>query len=53
MNDEGVAMLEDNIFCTREFAEQNPETVKSLPVCIHPGLGVCCGTSGRSGSDCV
>lgn len=30
MNDEGVAMLEDNIFCTREFAEQNPETVKAF-----------------------
>ena len=34
MNDEGVAMLEDNIFCTREFAEQNPETVKAF--CMHP-----------------
>ena len=30
MNDEGVAMLEDNIFCTREFAKQNPETVKAF-----------------------
>ena len=30
LNDEGVAMLEDNIFCTREFAEQNPETVKAF-----------------------
>ncbi|MGI6116775.1 MAG: ABC transporter substrate-binding protein [Bilifractor sp.] len=30
MNDEGVAMLEDNIFCTREFAEENPETVKAF-----------------------
>lgn len=30
MNDEGVAMLEDNIFCTRDFAEQNPETVKAF-----------------------
>lgn len=30
MNDEGVAMLEDNIFCTRAFAEQNPNTVKSF-----------------------
>lgn len=24
MNDEGVAMLEDNIFCTKEFAKNNP-----------------------------
>lgn len=30
MNDEGVAMLEDNIFCTRQFAEENPETVKAF-----------------------
>lgn len=30
MNDEGVAMLEDNIFCTKEFAEENPETVKAF-----------------------
>ena len=30
MNDEGVAMLEDNIFCTKEFAQQNPNTVKAF-----------------------
>ncbi len=30
MNDQGVAMLEDNIFCTREFAEQNPNTVAAF-----------------------
>jgi NitT/TauT family transport system substrate-binding protein len=30
MNDEGVAMLEDNIFCTREFAEANPNTVEAF-----------------------
>ena len=30
MNDEGVAMLEDNIFCTKEFAAQNPNTVKAF-----------------------
>lgn len=30
MNDEGVAMLEDNIFCTKKFAEENPETVKAF-----------------------
>ena len=28
MNDEGVAMLEDNLFCTKEFAQNNPNTVK-------------------------
>lgn len=30
MNDQGVAMLEDNIFCSREFAQANPETVKAF-----------------------
>ena len=30
MNDEGVAMLEDNIFCTKEFAEENPQTVEAF-----------------------
>lgn len=30
MNDEGVAMLEDNIFCTKQFAEKNPNTVKAF-----------------------
>ncbi len=30
MNEEGVAMLEDNIFCTRTFAEKNPNTVKAF-----------------------
>lgn len=30
MNDEDVAMLEDNIFCTKEFAKNNPNTVKAF-----------------------
>ena len=30
MNDEGVAMLEDNIFCTKKFATENPNTVKAF-----------------------
>lgn len=30
MNDEGVAMLEDNIFCSKKFAEENPNTVKAF-----------------------
>ena len=30
MNDQGVAMLEDNIFCTKEFANKNPNTVKAF-----------------------
>lgn len=30
MNTEGVAMLEDNIFCTSAFAKANPNTVKAF-----------------------
>ena len=30
MNDEGVAMLEDNLFTKAEFAKENPETVKAF-----------------------
>lgn len=30
MNDQGVAMLEDNIFCTRKFTEDNPNTVAAF-----------------------
>lgn len=30
MNDEGVAMLEDNIFTTKKFASENPNTVKAF-----------------------
>jgi len=30
MNDEGVAMLEDNIFCNSAFAKANPNTVKAF-----------------------
>lgn len=30
MNDEGVAMLEDMIFCTKDFAKENPNTVRAF-----------------------
>lgn len=30
MNDEGVAMLEDNIFCSKSFAKENPNTVAAF-----------------------
>lgn len=30
MNEEGVAMLEDNIFTTKKFATENPNTVKAF-----------------------
>lgn len=42
MNDEGVAMLEDNIFCTRAFAEQNPNTVKAFVYASMKGWKYAC-----------
>lgn len=30
MNDEGVAMLEDMVFCTKTFAKENPNTVRAF-----------------------
>lgn len=42
MNDEGVAMLEDNIFCTAAFAEQNPETVKAFIAASMKGWAYAC-----------
>ena len=30
MNDQGVAMLEDMIFCTKDFAKENPNTVRAF-----------------------
>ena len=42
MNDEGVAMLEDNIFCTKQFAEQNPNTVKAFLYASIKGWAYAC-----------
>ncbi len=42
MNDEGVAMLEDNIFTTREFAEKNPNTVKAFVFASMKGWKYAC-----------
>ena len=52
MNDEGVAMLEDNIFCTKEFAEANPETVKAFIYASMRGLGIRMCQYRRSCGDC-
>ena len=41
MNDEGVAMLEDNIFCTSTFAEGKPKHSHSFHSSFHEGLGIC------------
>ncbi len=42
MNDEGVAMLEDNLFCTKAFAEQNPNTVKAFIAASMKGWQYAC-----------
>lgn len=42
MNEEGVAMLEDCLFCTRDFAEANPETVKAFIYASYKGWKYAC-----------
>jgi len=42
MNDEGVAMLEDNLFTTKEFAEANPNTVKAFIAASVKGWAYAC-----------
>jgi len=42
MNDEGVAMLEDNLFCNSEFAKSNPNTVKAFVYASMKGWEYAC-----------
>jgi NitT/TauT family transport system substrate-binding protein len=42
MNTEGVAMLEDNIFCNKAFAEANPNTVKAFIASSMKGWAYAC-----------
>lgn len=42
MNDEGVAMLEDNIFTTAAFAAENPNTVKAFIAASVKGWAYAC-----------
>ncbi|SHL46586.1 NitT/TauT family transport system substrate-binding protein [Anaerocolumna jejuensis DSM 15929] len=42
MNEEGVAMLEDNIFTTSKFAKENPETVKAFVYASMKGWEYAC-----------
>jgi NitT/TauT family transport system substrate-binding protein len=42
MNNEGVAMLEDNLFCTKAFAEANPNTVKAFVYASMKGWEYAC-----------
>ena len=41
-NTEGVAMLEDNIFCTKAYAEANPNTVKAFLYATMKGWKYAC-----------
>ena len=42
MNDEGVAMLEDNLFCSSDFAKANPNTVKAFLAAAMKGWEYAC-----------
>lgn len=42
MNDEGVAMLEDNLFTSKTFAEENPVTVKAFVSASMKGWAYAC-----------
>ena len=42
MNDEGVAMLEDNLFTTAAFAAENPNTVKAFIAASVKGWAYAC-----------
>ncbi len=42
MNDEGVAMLEDNLFTTKAFAEANPNTVEAFIYASMKGWAYAC-----------
>jgi NitT/TauT family transport system substrate-binding protein len=42
MNDEGVAMLEDNLFCSKTFAQENPNTVKAFVTASMKGWAYAC-----------
>lgn len=42
MNEEGVGMLEDNLFCTRDFTQQNPNTVKAFIYASMKGWEAAC-----------
>lgn len=42
MNDEAVAMLEDNLFCSKSFAAENPNTVKAFVSASMKGWAYAC-----------
>ncbi len=50
MNNEGVAMLEDNLFCSKAFAEANPNTVKAFVSASMKGWSYACEIVFKAGS---
>ncbi|MDD6339098.1 MAG: ABC transporter substrate-binding protein [Butyrivibrio sp.] len=52
MNDEGVAMLEDMVFCTKDFAKKNPETVKAFLYASLKGWADACADPEKAAEIC-
>ena len=52
MNSEGVAMLEDNVFTTRSFAEANPNTVKAFLAAAMRGWATACANPREAAEIC-
>lgn len=52
MNDEGVAMLEDNIFTTKRFAAENPNTVKAFLAASLKGWAAACANPEEAAEIC-
>lgn len=52
MNEEGVAMLEDMLFCTKDFAENNPETVKAFLYASMKGWAYACANTEEAAEIC-
>lgn len=52
MNDEGVAMLEDNIFCTQAFAAENPNTVAAFLYASMKGWEYACANPEEAAEIC-
>lgn len=52
MNDEGVAMMEDNIFTTKRFARENPNTVKAFLAASIKGWEAACANPEEAAEIC-
>lgn len=52
MNDEGVAMMEDNIFTTKDFAEKYPNTLKAFLAASMKGWEAACANPEEAAKIC-